>query len=390
MKYGIVVTTIFDGSFLEDYYRHFQAHGVLEQFAFYVVGDLSTPELCRQRTEQLHARGLPWHYLGQAEQESFLQPFPELAGEIPWKSDNRRNVGFLKAYADGCDIIVAIDDDNYPKPRWPFHQGHAAVGQAATLPVAAGHNGWFNLCSLMRVELPALGGGQTVYARGFPYQRRDVRCGQIGPQSATGTVGINVGLWSGDPDVDAATRLVTRCEAREDFATDCLLGDNVLMPINTQNTALLRAAVPAYYYVRMGHPVGGMKLDRFGDIFSGFFVQKCARAVGHRVRLGAPVVDHRRSPHNLYKDLWNELAGMVVIDDMLPLLEAPLSPAPTYSAAMLELVERLERWAVDQKGFLWDEPLRAYFRNVAANVRLWVTACGQLDGGGPVGSSPGR
>lgn len=378
MKYGIVVTTIFDGAFLEEYYRHFQAHGVLDQLAFYVVGDLSTPELCRQRTESYRSQGLPWHYFGKAEQEDFLKPFPELASEIPWKSDNRRNIGFLKAYADGCDIVVAIDDDNYPKPAWPFHTGHASVGQKATLPLATGYNGWFNLCSMMNVELPVLGGGQTVYARGFPYKRRDIRCREISAQTSSGTVGINVGLWSGDPDVDAATRLVTRCEAREDFSTDCLLAENVLMPINTQNTALLRAAVPAYYYVKMGHPVGGMKLDRFGDIFSGFFVQKCAQAVGHRIRIGAPVVEHRRSPHNLYKDLWNELAGMVVIDDMLSLLEEPLTPTSDYGTAVLELAERLERWAADQKGFLWDDHLKAYFRNVSANLRLWVSACRQL------------
>src|ERR1019366_1889263 len=118
MKYGIVVTTIFDGLFVNDYYRHFQEHGALDQVAFYVVGDLSTPPECRQRVEHYRALGLPWYYFGQQEQEDFLKPFPELASQIPWKSDNRRNVGFLKAYADRCDIVIAIDDDNYPKAQW--------------------------------------------------------------------------------------------------------------------------------------------------------------------------------------------------------------------------------------------------------------------------------
>jgi hypothetical protein len=151
------------------------------------------------------------------------------------------------------------------------------------------------------------------------------------------------------------------------------------MPINTQNTALIRDAIPAYYYVRMGHPVGGMKLDRFGDIFSGFFVQKCVQAMGHVVRIGSPVVEHRRSPHNLYKDLWHELAGMVVIDDMLPLLEAPLPPANSYSEAALALADRIEAWVSERQGFLWDNELRQYFLNVSQNMRLWTAACRELD-----------
>jgi len=31
-----------------------------------------------------------------------------------WNSDYRRNIGYLQAYASGADIIISIDDDNYP------------------------------------------------------------------------------------------------------------------------------------------------------------------------------------------------------------------------------------------------------------------------------------
>ncbi|QIZ72494.1 hypothetical protein [Oxynema aestuarii] len=377
--YGIVVTSIYDGAFLDEYYSHFKDRGHLDCVRFYVVGDLSTPPACRERVERYRAMGLPWIYLGKEEQEDFLAPFPELSAEIPWKSDNRRNVGFLMAYRDRCDVIIAIDDDNYPHKNWPFLKGHSTVGKEVSRLTAVGYNSWFNLCSMMEVQCPSLGSGETVYARGFPYQRRHTACSQVDAEISEGFVAINAGLWSGDPDVDAATRLVTRCAAKENFTTDYLLASSTLMPINTQNTGLIRDAIPAYYYVKMGHPVGGMKLDRFGDIFSGFFVQKCAQAVGHRIKVGSPVVEHRRSPHNLYKDLWNELAGMVVIDDMLPLLETPLSPAKTYSEATVEFAERLEAWSVKQQGFLWDDSLRDYFKKVAQNMRLWVEVCRQLN-----------
>ncbi|MEH2110219.1 hypothetical protein [Nostoc sp.] len=379
MKFGIVVTTIYGGEFINEYYDHLLTNGVLDQVNFYVEGDLSTPASCREQVEKYTRQGLPWYYFGPEEQNEFLKPFPKLAAEIPWKTDNRRNIGFLMAYRDRCHTIIAIDDDNYPLKDWSFLAGHSAVGQEASLLTAVGHDNWFNLCSMMEVQCPSLGSGETVYARGFPYQRRHIACSQINAEISTGIVAINAGLWSGDPDVDAATRLVTRCIAKEKFTSDYLLAPNTLMPINTQNTGIIRDAIPAYYYVKMGHPVGGMKLDRFGDIFSGFFVQKCAQAVGHSIKVGSPVVEHRRSPHNLYKDLWNELAGMVVIDDMLPLLETPLSPSQNYSDATVELAERIEEWSAKQEGFLWDDSLKNYFKNVASNMKLWVEVCRQLN-----------
>ena len=376
--FGIVVTTIYAGDFLDAYYEHFKQHDQLEQIRFYVVGDLSTPESCQQKVEFYRSQGLPWIYLDPAAQEEFLAPFPELAAEIPWKTDNRRNVGFLMAYRDKCDVIIAIDDDNYPRADWPFLEGHQTVGTEVTLPTAIGHQGWFNLCGMMQVNCKTQGVQGTVYARGFPYQRRDPQCAQIAPDPTTGLVAINAGLWSGDPDVDAATRLVTGCEAEPAFTESAILAPNTLMPINTQNTSLIREAIPAYYYVKMGHPVGGMKLDRFGDIFSGFFVQKCAQAVGHLVRVGSPVVEHRRSPHNLYKDLWNELAGMVTIDDMLPLLETPLKSSERYSDAALQLANQIEQWSAKQSGFLWDTSLKSYFASIANNMRQWQVVCQYL------------
>jgi hypothetical protein len=378
MIYGIVVTTIYQGAFIQSYYEHFAPRGEAERVRFYVVGDLATPAECADRVARYAAQGLDWQYLSPDAQTEFLRPFPDLAADIPWRSDNRRNVGFLMAYRDRCDVIVSIDDDNYPRPDWPFLDGHAAVGKKATLQTATGRDGWFNVCSLMDVECASLGVRGTVYPRGFPYARRNLDCSATRWEPETGFVAVNAGLWSGDPDVDAATRLVTRCHAREAFANDYLLATETLTPVNTQNTALIRDAIPAYYYVKMGAPVGGMKLDRFGDIFSGYFLQKAARAVGHRVKIGAPVVEHRRTPHNLYADLWNELAGMATLDDMLPLLESPLSPAPDYESATLELAERLAAWSVNQSGFLWDDGLRAYFTDIARTLRLWVAACRQL------------
>ncbi len=128
----------------------------------------------------------------------------------------------------------------------------------------------------------------------------------------------------------------------------------------------------------MGVPVGGMTLDRYGDIFSGYFLQMAVRAVGHRIAVGHPLVEHRRTPHDLFKDLWHELAGMKLVEDLLPIIETPLTPTADYGTAALEIADRLGPWAAAQSGFLWSDDLRAYFRTVARNLGLWVDACRQL------------
>ncbi|MCX5706645.1 MAG: hypothetical protein NTW13_03130 [Candidatus Omnitrophica bacterium] len=379
MRYAIVATTIYKGEFIDSYYEHLVRNGDIEKVNFYIVGDINTPEDCRSRVDKYRKQGLPWYYLGTQEQDEFLKPFPELASEIPWNSDNRRNVGFLMAYRDKCEAIISIDDDNYPKSSWPFIKGHSSLGREFSLPTVQGDAGWFNICSLMDVKCDTLGVGGIVYPRGFPYARRSPACSKTSSDISTGIVAVNVGLWSGDPDVDAATRLVNGCSTSEKFTSDYLLAEGSIIPVNSQNTGLIREAVPAYYYVKMGYDIKGMKLDRFGDIFSGFFLQKCVQAKRQRIKIGSPVLEHRRSLHNLYKDLWNELVGMVIIDDILPLLETPLSQSANYGSAMLELSGKIEEWSVDRQGFLWEDSLRDYFKNVSRNIRLWVEACRQLN-----------
>src|SRR5205807_8637826 len=131
---------------------------------------------------------------------------------------------------------------------------------------------------------------------------------------------INVGLWLSDPDVDAIARLALAPSISSAREGSLFLGDSTWTPINTQNTALARDAVTAYYYVRMGFSLGGLNIDRYGDILSGYVIQKCVKARGEAIRIGPPIADHRRTPHNLFKDLYHELAGMVLLEDLLPWL----------------------------------------------------------------------
>jgi hypothetical protein len=38
----------------------------------------------------------------------------------------------------------------------------------------------------------------------------------------------------------------------------------------------------------------GIPIDRDGDIFSGYFVQTCARHLGYSIRVGTPLSNHKK------------------------------------------------------------------------------------------------
>ncbi|MBS0448798.1 MAG: hypothetical protein JSR59_22980 [Proteobacteria bacterium] len=376
-RIGVVVTTISDGQFLSAFADAIDRHGGRDDIGLYVVGDLNTPAACQDAARRMAADGYDCRYLDAAAQDAFLAPFPVLQQGIPYRSDNRRNVGYLMALRDGSDVVISVDDDNLPRADSDFFGQHARTGDYRQLPTLAGARRWANICSLLdmrgREDEPV-----RVYPRGYPYSARGDDRTRRDEATSAGISGINVGLWTGDPDIDAPTRLVTACRAELATPHACFLGDGQRTPITSQNTSIVREAVPAYYFWRMGQGVGGMKLDRYGDMFSGYCAALCAEAVGHRVSVGTPYVNQARNEHNLYKDVWNELAGMVLIDDMRELIETPLSPASRYDEAYLELIERFLEWSSTHRGYLWDTQFSGVMRDSAALMRAWVDACRAL------------
>lgn len=128
----------------------------------------------------------------------------------------------------------------------------------------------------------------------------------------------------------------------------------------------------------MGFPVQGLKIDRFGDILSGYFVQKCAKHLGHAIRLGSPVADHRRTPHNLFKDLHQELAGIVIVEDLLPWLQELRLDGGNYGEAYAALADLIEAQAPRFRGFIWDEGGPEFLTDTARAMRDWLDVVGRL------------
>jgi len=367
---SLVVTTIFEPSVLRQYYANFRRYGHLEQVQIILIPDRKTPATAWSICEELSSEGLHCLCPRIEEQEKFLKRIGLDPGMILYDSDNRRNVGYLMALEAGSDFLISIDDDNYCLEASDYFAEHAIViANPGEHKVADSATGYLNICDLLTWTTAV-----KPYPRGFPYAARHKdENWQI--KSRQEDVSINAGLWLLDPDVDAITWLVSSPKVKGFSVDSLVLGRNSWSPVNTQNTALRREVIPSYYFIRMGYPISGTTIDRYGDIFSGYFAQACVKHMGGAVRFGTPIVDHRRNSHSYMKDAGREWACIVLLEDVLPWLHEVKLEGKSYLDAYLSLSHLLEGAVERFQGAIWSDPARGYFHQVAYHMRAWLKGC---------------
>jgi hypothetical protein len=273
MKSVIVTTTINVPCLLKDY-------KAICDCDFVVVGDKKTPIEARSFCEDLGVL-----YLGVAEQEEYLDRFPELKEYLPYNCIQRRNVGILYAYEKGYEKIITIDDDNFVTGDYSHKLGEREI------EVVSSDTGWFNVCSELRdvKERP-------FYHRGFPLEKRFA--GKINKTKEAKNIVVNAGLWLGDPDIDAMTRLYYLNDPIDSISfsgNDIALDKDTWSPFNSQNTALHRSVIPAYFL--------DPYIGRYDDIWASYVVKKIADHLGDSIAFGSPIVRQNRNQHNYWKDL---------------------------------------------------------------------------------------
>lgn len=368
----VVVTTVNVPRLLLDYAENARAHGHREEVGFIVVADLKTPPEARSIIDELTSAGFSALLFTIEAQKDWLRSYPDLAEMIPYNSDNRRNLGFLLAAERDAEIIVSLDDDNFFEAG-DFFGEHAIVGTIQELAQVGAAGGWFNPCDLLQFELK-----RRVYARGYPYSRR-WRDRPLTYGHTRGRVVLNAGLWLGDPDVDAVTRLNEPICSVSLRSGPMAVERGNLCPLSTQNTAFHRDILPCYYFILMGAQSSGLVLDRYGDVWSGFFAKKVIDVAGDLVTIGPPVTRHRRNAHNLFTDLQQELLGMALSDIMADFLESIELSSRSYSDAYVELAEGVQ--ACLAKAPELDDGLRRYFLNTSLRMRIWVEVCARVMAG---------
>lgn len=267
----------------------------------------------------------------------------------------------------GAQVIISIDDDNYVT-KDDFYAHHSIVGNFRRIKTVHSADGWFNPCSLLRFSE---NWERMIYPRGFPFSKR-WKSSKMKFSVESGRIVLNLGLWTKVPDVDAVTHLngpITSLGLKAN--TDRLmLAPRIFSPINTQNTAFHRSVLPCYYYVVMGLKIDGLVLDRYGDIWSGYFAKKVIDAVGDRVCIGKPLTNHRRNIHDLFKDLRAELMGMILTEKIVNFLEGCDLNNNTYKDAYLELADRLSTAQIDDRIIV-----KRYMKKISNAMRIWVESC---------------
>lgn len=357
MKTSIVTTTINVPVLLTAYARNAKAFGH-KDLDFITIGDrksaAGTAELC-QSIEEYY----PSTYLDIEAQKKYLDRFPKLWEHLRFDSIQRRNIGILLAYENGADTVITIDDDNFVMNQ-DFVGVHSVVGTAVELPTYASTSGWFNVCSKLESDA-----GVQFYHRGYPQKQRWVEAGSfVSCSRTTHTVAVNAGFWLDNPDIDALTRMERQPVVRglkQPWTGNFALQPGTWSPFNSQNTSLMRDAIPAYFL----SPYNG----RYDDIWASYILTRICQHFNHVVSFGEPLVRQERNPHDLWKDLDVERNGMIMTDDLCQALQEITLRGATYSECFAEIASGLHKnWTEQPK---WTESQREWRQKLLEGMEIW-------------------
>jgi hypothetical protein len=272
-------------------------------------------------------------------------PF-SLARLLPVGHYVRKNLGYLLAISRQAPCLYETDDDNAPTSSW-----QPRTLEINAIPVPG--PGWRNVYRYFSSEY--------VWPRGFPLEELTAprawkpRTGST-PKPARSPV--QQGLADGNPDVDAAWRLLLTRDIRFKRKPALVLARGAWCPFNSQNTWWWPAAYPLLY-------LPSFCTFRMTDIWRSFVAQRCLWEMGTGLAFHSPDVVQDRNEHNLLRDFQDEVPGYLNnarichILDSLKLESGPQSAAGNlrrcYEALVGESIfpERelplIEAWLADLK-----------------------------------------
>jgi hypothetical protein len=357
MKTAIVTTTINIPVLLTNYAENAKYYGHSD-VEFIVIGDRKSPsgtaEFCKT-IENYY----PCAYLDIPAQQRYLDRFPKLWEHLKFDSIQRRNIGMLHAYEHGADTLITIDDDNFVMNQ-DFVGLHGMVGSKAHLPAYGSTSGWFNVCAALETDE-----GIPFYHRGYPQKQRWIETAKFESKfSARRRVAVNAGFWLDNPDIDALTRMDRQIIVRgfkPGYETRFSLFPGTWSPFNSQNTALMRDVIPAYFL--------SPYIGRYDDIWASYIVLRIAQQMGDVVAYGEPLVRQERNPHDLWRDLDVERNGMIMTDDFCEALRAISLRGTSYADCFGEIVSQLPKlWQEEAK---WTQSQKEWRSQLIEGMEIW-------------------
>ena len=233
----------------------------------------------------------------------------KLAELIPFRHYSRKNLGYLKAISLGAEIIIETDDDNLPgKSFWEPRQAIRKAWKADA-------NDWVNVYRYFSDEI--------IWPRGLPLDAIHNELPALKNRTEA-FFPIQQGLADGNPDVDAAYRLMVP-ESRIEFADQTIaLQSGSWCPFNSQNTTWFPETFPLLY-------LPSYCSFRMTDIWRSFVAQRIAWSCGWNILFHGANVFQERNEHNLMKDFEDEIPGYLNNRMIAQRLEAlKLKPGPSH------------------------------------------------------------
>lgn len=198
---------------------------------------------------------------------------------IPRQTAACRSFVLYKAYQDGYDYYVSLDDDCYPSGDI------FSVYETSFCPQLAPHYNYVDCAAAF---------GYKHHVRGYPYGIRKQR-----------EVATQYGVWLKYADYDALTAIENPVKEEDEIAENVIATPKYSGFTGCiMNVAITNKYLPVMYQLLMGKEVG---YDRVEDIWSGLIMKKIADHFGDLVLLnGKARVIHKRASNpfvNLDKEL---------------------------------------------------------------------------------------
>jgi len=240
---------------------------------------------------------------------------------IPFKTSAIRSYGYYKAYQDGCDVIMTLDNDCYPEEAPYWIEGHLLnLSTKTTL-------GWVS-------SVPRL----NTQTRGFPYLIR-----------SKSPVGLSHGLWSNVPDFDGIDMLKNPDLRLKRCLQTITIPKNNYYPMCGMNLAWKRDLTPLMYFGLFGPSWG---FDQYDDIWAGVFSKKVMDRLSLGVTSGYPGVEHRKQS-NAFVNLQKQAPGLLLNEELWGMIDRVTLTKTTPSECYRELMEKLKiETKTDKKDYL--------------------------------------
>lgn len=297
------------------------------------------------------------HYFDYAAQQAYAGKH---YAAMPHKSAASRNVGHYIAWKEGFDVIVALDYDCQTRDGWlPTHLGALGKRTGATGIRPVAENGWVNPVAA------TFDNGDTVYARGYPYEWRTPELAQVAEETVDGDVALHLGVWDQILDLNGVDKLYGG-EPGDPGVPDgdprIALGN---IPICGMNTSFVRDLTPAYYFL----PdlwVNGWQLSRHDDIWGGYVTKALMDRRGDLLSYGPPIVGHTKQ---------TRLERVVVLEQWMHLMSMPFYDITDTAAAEVaagEYDEMFAHFVEEYRRGVERAAVPAHYREVYRSLGEWM------------------